>query len=33
MSRPELDAVVIGFKNSGEIDEVIKRMNLVLAES
>jgi aryl-alcohol dehydrogenase-like predicted oxidoreductase len=33
MSRPELDAVVIGFKNTGEIDEAIQRMNLALAES
>ena len=33
MSRPELDAVVIGFKNTGEIDEAIKRMNAALAES
>jgi aryl-alcohol dehydrogenase-like predicted oxidoreductase len=30
MSRPELDAVVIGFKNTEEIDEAIKRMNLAL---
>lgn len=33
MSRPELDAVVIGFKNSNEIDEAIKRINLALASS
>jgi predicted aldo/keto reductase-like oxidoreductase len=33
MSRPELDAVVIGFKNTDEIDEAIKRMNAALAES
>jgi predicted aldo/keto reductase-like oxidoreductase len=32
MSRPELDAVVIGFKNRGEIDEAIQRMNSALAE-
>jgi predicted aldo/keto reductase-like oxidoreductase len=31
MSRPELDAVVIGFKNTSEIDEAIRRMNLALA--
>jgi aryl-alcohol dehydrogenase-like predicted oxidoreductase len=33
MSRPELDAVVIGFKNTDEIDEAIKRMNAALAET
>ncbi len=33
MSRPELDAVVIGFKNNSEIDEAIKRMNSALAEA
>lgn len=32
MSLPELDAVVIGFKNRAEIDEAIKRMNAALAE-
>jgi predicted aldo/keto reductase-like oxidoreductase len=32
MSRPELDAVVIGFKNPTEIDEAIQRMNQALAE-
>jgi predicted aldo/keto reductase-like oxidoreductase len=32
MSRPELDAVVIGFKTRGEIDEAIQRMNSALAE-
>ncbi len=32
MSRPELDAVVIGFKSTDEIDEAIKRMNAALAE-
>jgi len=31
MSLPELDAVVIGFKNRGEIDEAIQRMNSALA--
>ncbi len=31
MSRPELDAVVIGFKNRSEIDEAIQRMNSALA--
>jgi predicted aldo/keto reductase-like oxidoreductase len=33
MSRPELDAVVIGFKSRGEIDEAIRRMNSALAEA
>lgn len=33
MSRPELDAVVIGFKSTGEIDEAIRRMNQALAET
>jgi predicted aldo/keto reductase-like oxidoreductase len=33
MSRPELDAIVIGFKNTAEIDEAIKRMNAALAEA
>lgn len=33
MSRPELDAVVIGFKNRGEIDEAIQRINSALAEA
>ena len=32
MSRPELDAVVIGFKSAAEIDEAIRRMNQALAE-
>ncbi len=32
MSRPELDAVVIGFKSRAEIDEAIRRMNRALAE-
>ena len=31
MSHPELDAVVIGFKSTAEIDEAIKRMNAALA--
>ncbi len=31
MSRPELDAVVIGFKSRDEIDEAIKRINAALA--
>jgi hypothetical protein len=31
MSRPELDAIVIGFKNTDEIDEAIQRMNRALA--
>ena len=31
MSMPELDAIVIGFKNRGEIDEAIQRMNAALA--
>jgi len=31
MSRPELDAIVIGFKSTGEIDEAIQRMNAALA--
>lgn len=31
MSRPELDAVVIGFKNRNEIDEAIRRINAALA--
>jgi predicted aldo/keto reductase-like oxidoreductase len=33
MSRPELDAVVIGFKSTAEIDEAIQRMNQALAEA
>lgn len=33
MSRPELDAVVIGFKSEAEIDEAIKRMNAALADA
>jgi hypothetical protein len=31
MSRPELDAVVIGFKNRAEIEEAIRRINAALA--
>ncbi len=31
MSRPEIDAVVIGFKSPAEIDEAIERMNRALA--
>jgi len=31
MSRPELDAVVIGFKNRAEIDEAIRRINTALS--
>jgi predicted aldo/keto reductase-like oxidoreductase len=31
MSRPELDAVVIGFKSTTEIDEAIQRMNGALS--
>ena len=33
MSRPELDAIVIGFKSTAEIDEAIKRVNQALAEA
>ncbi|HOC54652.1 MAG TPA: aldo/keto reductase [Verrucomicrobiota bacterium] len=33
MSRPELNAVVIGFKSRAEIDEAIQRMNRALAET
>jgi myo-inositol catabolism protein IolS len=32
MSRPELDAIVIGFKSPAEIDEAIRRVNRALAE-
>ena len=32
MSRPELDAIVIGFKSKGEIDEAISRINHALAD-
>jgi predicted aldo/keto reductase-like oxidoreductase len=33
MSRPELDAIVIGFKSTAEIDEAIRRVNQALAEA
>ena len=33
MSRPELDAIVIGFKSRAEIDEAIQRVNRALAEA
>ena len=33
MSRPELDAIVIGFKSKEEIDEAIHRVNQALAEA
>jgi predicted aldo/keto reductase-like oxidoreductase len=33
MSRPELDAVVIGFKSKAEIDEALRRVNQALAAS
>ncbi len=33
MSRPELSAVVIGFKSTAEIDEAIRRVNQALAET
>jgi predicted aldo/keto reductase-like oxidoreductase len=33
MARPELDAVVMGFKSPAEIDEAILRMNRALAEA
>jgi len=33
MSRPELDAIVIGFKSPAEIDEAIRRVNQALAET
>ncbi|MGO8930625.1 MAG: aldo/keto reductase [Limisphaerales bacterium] len=33
MSRPELDAIVIGFKSTAEIDEAIRRVNGALAET
>jgi predicted aldo/keto reductase-like oxidoreductase len=31
MSQPEIHAVVIGFKNTAEIDEAIERINRALA--
>jgi predicted aldo/keto reductase-like oxidoreductase len=33
MSQPEIDTIVIGFKNRAEIDEAIQRMNNALSES
>jgi predicted aldo/keto reductase-like oxidoreductase len=33
MSRPEVDAIVIGFKSPAEIDEAIRRVNGALAEA
>ncbi|MGO8675912.1 MAG: aldo/keto reductase [Limisphaerales bacterium] len=33
MSRPELSAIVIGFKSAAEIDEAIHRVNRALAEA
>jgi hypothetical protein len=33
MSRPELDAIVIGFKSTAEIDEAIRCTNRALAET
>lgn len=33
MSHPEIDAVVIGFKSTAEIDEAIQRINRALAEA
>ncbi len=33
MSRPELDAIVIGFKSTAEIDEALQRVNNALAEA
>lgn len=33
MSRPEINAVVIGFKNKSEIDEAITRINSALADA
>jgi len=33
MSRPELSAIVIGFKSTEEIDEAVRRVNRALAES
>ena len=33
MSHPQLHAVVIGFKNTSEIDEAIQRVNAALAEA
>jgi predicted aldo/keto reductase-like oxidoreductase len=33
MSRPELDAIVIGFKSAAEIDEAVERVNRALAKA
>jgi predicted aldo/keto reductase-like oxidoreductase len=33
MAQPEIDAVVIGFKSTAEIDEAIERINRALADS
>ena len=33
MSRPELDAIVVGFKSTAEIDEALRRVNQALAET
>jgi predicted aldo/keto reductase-like oxidoreductase len=33
MSRPEVDAITIGFKSPQEIDEAIRLMNQALSES
>jgi predicted aldo/keto reductase-like oxidoreductase len=33
LSRPEIDSIVIGFKDRAEIDEAIERMNRALAET
>ncbi|HEX3717388.1 MAG TPA: aldo/keto reductase [Verrucomicrobiae bacterium] len=32
MSRPEINAIVVGFKNRSEVDEAITRVNTALAE-
>jgi len=33
MSKPEIDAIVIGFTNSGQVDEAITKLNGILAEA
>ena len=33
MARPELNAIVIGFKSTDEIDEAVTRVNAALADS
>ncbi len=33
IAHPEIQAVVIGFKSTAEIDEAIQRMNRALAEA